>query len=78
MKRLMKILVELHPDIDLSGNVRLCDDGVLDSLDMVTLITELNEAYGIEINAEDITPENFNSTGAICALVRRRGGEACG
>ncbi len=78
MKKLMKIMVELHPDIDLSKNARLCDDKVLDSLDIVTLVTDVNDAYGIDIGAEDVTPENFNSVYTIASLIKRYGGEICG
>ena len=77
MKKLIKILRELHPDENITENTSLIKDEVLDSLDIVTLVTDINEEYRIEIGAEDITPENFESVRAISSLIRRRGGEIC-
>ncbi len=47
------------------------DSGELDSFDIVTLVGELCDEYDIEIGADDIVPENFNSAEAIMALVTR-------
>lgn len=77
MQRLKKIISELHPELDLTPDTRLIDDGILDSLDLVTLVTDINDAYKISIGAEDLTPENFNRLGDISALIVRRGGEIC-
>ena len=75
MKRLINILYDLQISSDELGDKRLIDDGVLDSMDIVTLVTEINDCYDIEIEVEDIVKENFNSIDAIISLIRRRGGE---
>lgn len=75
MQRLKKILRELHPELELSGEERLIEDGILDSLDIVTLVTDINSEYGIRIGAEDIIKENFDSCDDIIALVARLGGK---
>jgi len=75
MKRIEKIISELHPNLALTDDTMLIDDGILDSLDIVTLVTELNESFGASIGAEDILPENFNTLREIGALVLRRGGK---
>ena len=49
----------------------LIDDGILDSLDIVTLITEINDVFDVSIPAEEIVPENFNSARAIMALINK-------
>ncbi len=77
MQRLKKILSELHPQLSVTDDTRLIDDGILDSLDLVTLVTDLNDSYKINIDAEEITPENFNTVGAICSLIERHGGRVC-
>lgn len=77
MQRLKKIIAELHPELDLTPDTRLIEDGILDSLDLVTLVTDINDAYKINIDAEDITPKNFNGIGAISALIEMRGGRVC-
>ena len=77
MQRLERIISELHPELEISADIRLIDSGVLDSLDIVTLVTDINDAYKINIEAEDITPKNFDTIGDICALIERRGGKLC-
>ena len=77
MQRLKKIISELHPELDLTPATRLIEDGILDSLDLVTLVTDINDAYKINIDAEDITPKNFDTIGAMLALIEKRGGEIC-
>lgn len=77
MKRLKRILSELHPELEITQDTRLIDDGILDSLDVVTLVTDINAEYRINVGAEDITPGSFNTLEGICALIRARGGEIC-
>ena len=71
MESLLKILAEIRPDVDFEDNKELVDSGELDSFDIVTLVGELCDAYEIEIGADDIVPENFNSVEAIMALVTK-------
>ncbi len=75
MQRLKSIIKELHPELEPSADTRLIDDGILDSLDIVTLVTDINETFGINIAAEDIVKENFDSLDSIAALIKRQGGE---
>ena len=67
----MRILLELNPDIDFETEDALIDGGLLDSFDIVTLVAEIDDAFGIEIPAEALIPENFNSAKAIFALIQR-------
>ncbi len=71
MQKLYDILTENWPDIDFEKEEKLIDDGVLTSLDIVMLVGELNDAFDIEITADELLPENFNSASAIEALVKR-------
>lgn len=71
MDKLLKILNDNCPDIDFETEDRLIDDGVLDSLDIVMLVGELNDAFDVSITAEDLVPENFNSAGAMYQLIQR-------
>lgn len=75
MDKLMQILEENCPGIDILGNDRLIDDGVLTSLDVVVLVGELNDAFGVSITVDDLVPENFNSVQAMYDLVCRLGGK---
>ena len=71
MEQLIEILKELHPDVDFETAEGLIDDGILDSLDMVTLVTEINDKFDVSIPAEEIIPENFNSAEALFALIEK-------
>ena len=71
MEQIIQILIQLHPELDAANAEGLVDEGILTSLDVVTLIMELNEAFDISIPVEEILPTNFNSARAILALVER-------
>lgn len=71
MEKLINILKEIRPDIDIE-NKALVEEGVLDSFDIVTLVGELVNEFSIEISVEDIIPENFNSVEAIMALINSK------
>ena len=71
MEQLIEILKELHPDVDFYATEGLIDDGILDSLDMLTLVTEINDKFDVSIPAEEIIPENFNSAQALFELIEK-------
>lgn len=71
MEKLIEILNSLHPDVDFENNDSLIDDGILDSLDIVSLVTEINSEFDVTIPAEEIVPENFNSAKALMELITR-------
>ncbi len=71
MEQLIEILNSLHPDVDFENTQDLIDDGILDSLDIVTLVTEIDAIFGVTIPAEEIVPENFNSAEALMDLIEK-------
>lgn len=71
MEKLLEILSSLHSDVDFETAEDLVDEGILDSLDIVTLVTEINAELDVTIPAEEIIPENFNSAAALWALIER-------
>ena len=71
MDKLMRILSELSSDIDFETEDALIDGGLLDSFDIVTVVAEIDDAFGIEIPAEALIPENFNSAKALFALIQQ-------
>ncbi|HHY81319.1 MAG TPA: acyl carrier protein [Clostridiales bacterium] len=71
MERLIEILEELHPDVDFESCESLIDDHILDSFDIITLISEISAEFDVTIPAEEIVPENFNSAKALYALIKR-------
>lgn len=76
MERLLEILEELQPDIDYATCTDLVDGHLLDSLSILALVAELEDAFDITIPAVEITPSNFNSAAQIWAMILRLGEEA--
>lgn len=73
--KLINILNEIRPEFDFANETNFISQGMLDSFDLVTLVTELDEAFGISIDGTDILPENFESAEAIEALLKKNGAE---
>ena len=71
MEKLLEILTELKPDVDFSAEKNLIDNSILDSFDIVQLISQLNDAFDIEITPADIIPENFNSAESLWAMIQK-------
>lgn len=69
METLVEILTDLHPDVDFETCDTLIDDKILDSFDIVSLISEINNEWDVTIPADKIAPEYFNSAEALCALI---------
>lgn len=72
MKELLEILTDLHPEVDFKTEKNLVAGGILDSFDIVSLISEINEAYDVTIGAAELTPENFDSAESIYALIKEK------
>lgn len=71
MEELLEILEDLHPDVDFHSCQTLVDDKILDSFDIVTIISEVADVFDVTISAEHIIPQNFNSAEALYALIQR-------
>ena len=71
MEEIMKILQEIRPDVDFVNEKKLIDDGVLDSFDIITIVSEFNEAFDIDIDVEDLEPYNFNTVEAMAELIQK-------
>lgn len=65
------VLENAYPDIDFEGSDELVDKGVLDSITIVGIVSELSMEFGIEIPYEEIIPDNFNSLDGLTKLVEK-------
>lgn len=70
MEKLLEILKGIRPDVDFENETALIDDGILDSFDVVSIISELDDAYDVQIRITELDPDNFNSAEAIWKLVQ--------
>ena len=65
MDELLEILSDVRSDVDFENEESLIDDEILDSFDIISIVSEINDHFEIEINVNDLLPENFNSVEAI-------------
>ena len=71
-EQIIRILTELRPEFDFTQEgVDFFEEGMLDSFDLVVLVSELDQAFGISIDGLDILPEHFSSVDAIDALLAK-------
>lgn len=70
--KIVSILNEIRPEFDFNEPVEnFIDAGMLDSFDLVTLVTSLDEIFGISIDGIDILPENFSNVESISSLLSK-------
>ena len=66
---ILEILKELKEDVDFESSRDFIEDGLLDSFEIVELVSALEDAFEIEISGRDIIPENFVSVEAIEKMI---------
>lgn len=71
MDQIIEILSGLHPEVDFESCSTLIDDRIIDSFDIVSIISDISDEFDITIPVEEIVPKNFNSAKALYALVER-------
>ena len=71
MDKLLELLKNIRPDVDFENETELIDEGILDSFDVVSIISEIDDAFGVQIRINELDPENFNSAEAIWALIEK-------
>lgn len=74
MDKILSILKELEPDFDFESSENFIEDGYLDSFDITTLVSELENEFSCVIAGTDVHSENFVSLEAIAELVKKSGG----
>ena len=75
MNTVYAILNDLRPEFDFKESSDFVEDGYLDSFDIISLVSTLEEKYAIKISGLDVIPENFCSVDAIIALIKKNGGK---
>lgn len=69
MEKLLSILSNIRGDIDFNTENNLIEDGYLDSVDILTIVTAISSEYHINIPIDLIVPENFNSAEAMQHMI---------
>lgn len=75
-KEIIRILSEIRPEFDFNEDVNFIEQGMLDSFDIVILVTKLDERFSTSIDGMDILPENFSTVDAIVKLLVKKGVKA--
>lgn len=70
MEKLLDILKNIKPEVDFKTNSKLIDDGLMDSLDIFAVILEIEKQFSIEVNPNQIDPENFQSIESIWTMIQ--------
>ena len=71
MEQLLELLQGIRPDVDFENETALIDDGLLDSFDVVAIISEIDDVFGVQIRINELDPDNFNSAEAIWNLIQK-------
>ncbi len=71
MDAILEILRGLHPEVDFETCNTLIDDKIIDSFDIVSIISDINDEFDINVPVDEIIPKNFNSAKALYAMVER-------
>lgn len=71
MEKLLELLKGVRPDVDFENETALIDDGLLDSFDVVSIISEIDDVFGVQIRINELDSDNFNSAEAIWNLIQK-------
>lgn len=69
-EQVLKVLEAVRQDVDFKKEKALIDGGILDSFDIISIVSDLNDTFGIDITVDELEPENFNTLDAIVELVK--------
>lgn len=71
MEELREILQEIRPDLDFDKEKNMIDGKVLDSFDIIAIVSEINDQFDLRINVNDLVPDNFNSIENMWDLIQK-------
>lgn len=74
-EKVLEILSNIRPEFDFTEDVNFIEQGMLDSFDVVSLVSDLDSTFGISIDGVDIVPENFSSVDSIINLLKKNGAQ---
>lgn len=70
MEKLLELLKNIKPEIDFKNSANLVDEGILDSLEIVQIISSIEENFSITIDPDKIDPDNFQSVDAMWKMIQ--------
>lgn len=70
-ERILKVLIEANKEIENNPDANFLTEGLLDSFEIVNLVMDLEDEFEIEIDPEDVIPDNFDTLDAITMLIEK-------
>lgn len=70
-EKVLEILAEIDEDIPSYTGENLFEAGLLNSFQVIDMVSELEDAFDIEIDAKYVVEENFATKDAIISLIKR-------
>ena len=67
---ILDILATVKPGVDFSAETAIIDKGLLESFDIIRLVSMLSDEFDVEFTAAELIPEHFNSVDAMEQIVR--------
>ncbi len=74
-ERLLEVLYEINDENDYESEDALIDDGLLSSLEILSIVSAIDNEFGIAIRVAELEPENFNSVDAMLELIAQKRNE---
>ena len=73
LERIIRWIRDRFPeeDLDIQQDTRLLETSLLNSMDLLEMVTHIEELYHISVDPDDLIPENFESPGKIVELVMK-------
>lgn len=69
--KIKEVLENIRPEFDFTDSENFLEDGLLDSFDLITLVSSLDQTFGISIEGTEMIPENFQNISTIEKLVQK-------
>ena len=76
IEKILAVLEEIRPDVDFVNEKLLIDDSILDSFDIISIVNEFNNTFDVDIDVEDLEPDNFNTIEAMQELIEAKQAQA--
>jgi len=72
LDRVLKVVsTAVPPDAKVDATTALLDQNLIDSMGLLILVGALDDEFGIHLDTEDLTIQNFASATTIAAMVNR-------
>ncbi len=75
-EELRKFIVENflygQDDGNLTDDVSFLEKGIIDSTGVLELVSFIEETYGVEVNDDELMPDNFDSLNKLSDFVARK------